>query len=261
MGHILLAAFFIAASTTAFADDWSKQWSVSGSPELHVEAGDGSVHLIAGTSDQIAATVTTKGWKIGPGEVTISERQVGSRVEFEVHVPKMHYSNNVNRSIRVDIRLPRDTATFVHTGDGSIEISGLHGEIQARTGDGSIEAHDIEGSLQAHTGDGHITIKGRMDVLSLETGDGSIEAELSSGSTLASGWRMQTGDGHVTVRLPQGINANLDAHTGDGSVKVDLPITTESISKEHHDVRGKINGGGETLTIRSGDGSIHIEHT
>ncbi|HUJ20287.1 MAG TPA: hypothetical protein VLX58_02140, partial [Bryobacteraceae bacterium] len=61
-----------------------------------------------------------------------------------------------------------------------------------------------------------------------------------------------------TVRLPQNFAADLDAHTGDGKITVDFPLTTSgSISTS--ELRGKINGGGQTLAIHTGDGPIRVE--
>jgi hypothetical protein len=71
-------------------------------------------------------------------------------------------------------------------------------------------------------------------------------------------WSVHTGDGHVTLRLPENFAADLDAHTGDGKVTVDFPVTISG-SVGGSELRGKLNGGGETLTVRTGDGAIHLE--
>ncbi|MGA7842379.1 MAG: DUF4097 family beta strand repeat-containing protein, partial [Candidatus Acidiferrales bacterium] len=84
------------------------------------------------------------------------------------------------------------------------------------------------------------------------------EAQVSSGSKLANSWNLHSGDGHITLRVPSDLNAMLDAHTGDGSITLDIPIQVSG-SLSHSSVRGKLNGGGPTLAISSGDGSIHIE--
>jgi hypothetical protein len=53
---------------------------------------------------------------------------------------------------------------------------------------------------------------------------------------------------------------NIDASTGDGHVSSDIPITMDGIMSKSS-VRGKMNGGGSTLTIHTGDGSIHLKQT
>jgi DUF4097 and DUF4098 domain-containing protein YvlB len=144
------------------------------------------------------------------------------------------------------------------TGDGNVTAGNIKGDIRIHTGDGHIEGHNFDGSLNADTGDGNLRIDGRFDALALKTGDGSIEAQVGNGSKVASGWNLHSGDGHITVRLPGDLNAMLDAHTGDGSITMDLPIMVSG-SLSHSAVRGKLNAGGATLAISSGDGSIHIE--
>jgi hypothetical protein len=61
----LAAAALAFISQSAFADDWSKHWSVSGKPELHVSTGDASVTVEVGDDHVIDAKLTTVGWSIG----------------------------------------------------------------------------------------------------------------------------------------------------------------------------------------------------
>lgn len=244
---------------TAFADNWQKDWNVSDKPELQVDVMDGRIEMRPSNSNRIEARVTTVGWRIAPGEVTISEHQTGNRVDLELRVP--HHAFHIdwgNHEIRVELRIPRNAASHVHTGDGSIHIWDLAGSFDVTSGDGSIEAVNIDGSLIARTGDGSVKVRGRLDALDVNTGDGSVEAELNSGSKLSNSWRVHTGDGHVTLRVPSDFRADLDAHTGDGDIHVDLPMTSTGRLHEK-DVRGKINGGGELLIIRTGDGTIRLE--
>jgi len=51
--------------------------------------------------------------------------------------------------------------------------------------------------------------------------------------------------------------ADVDLHTSDGHIDLDIPVTTDGKLREN-EVRGKINGGGSLMTIRTGDGSIHL---
>jgi hypothetical protein len=120
-----------------------------------------------------------------------------------------------------------------------------------------VEATRVDGALDANTGDGSIRIRGRLDAMTLHTGDGSIEAELMAGSKISSGWDIGTGDGHVTLRLPANFGADLDAHTNDGKIEVEFPVTTSRMVSGN-DIHGKLNGGGPVLKIRTGDGAIKI---
>jgi DUF4097 and DUF4098 domain-containing protein YvlB len=121
-----------------------------------------------------------------------------------------------------------------------------------------VEGHGFDGSLDADTGDGSMKVSGRFDSLALKTGDGSIDAQIGSGSKVASSWNVKSGDGSITLRLPSDLNANLEARTGDGNITLDFPIQVSG-SLSHSAVHGKLNAGGNTLSVTSGDGSIHIE--
>jgi DUF4097 and DUF4098 domain-containing protein YvlB len=248
---VLLAA----ASPLALAEQWSKTFHTGAAPELRVETNDANVTVRAGGA-AIEARVIAAGWKIGPGEVHVTEHQSGDRVELEVKVPPLHF-NLGNRSVRIELQVPADTRTDIHTGDGNIRADGLRGKTKLVTHDGNIEGEGFDGALEATSGDGNIRVRGKFQGLDLRSGDGNIDAEVRAGSRLASSWTVHSGDGGVTVRLPDGLAADLEAHTGDGRITVDLPLTTSG-GIQGNSVSGKLNGGGPTLTIHTGDGSIHL---
>jgi len=246
-------------STTLLADDWSKKFTISGHPELRVDTNDGAVIIRTWDRKEIEARVTTVGWKIGSGEVTVVEHQTGDRVELEVRIPHRNFEISFgHRSVRIELEVPPEIRTDIHTGDGGITVDGLHGETRLSTGDGHIEAERLDGTLDAQTGDGRLRVRGRFDLLNLHTGDGSVEAEIESGSKISSEWRVRTGDGHVTLRLPSNFAADLDVHTGDGHIDSDLPVTISGFRRDN-ELRGKLNAGGPPLVVRTNDGSIRLE--
>jgi hypothetical protein len=269
-------ALVVAAAAPAGADEWSHRYPLKGRADLHVRTDDGSVRVESGALSEIEARVTTDGWRLAPGEVSIKESQTGDRVEIEVLLPKLrgwHWDGH--RSIEVVLRVPAEADVDVHTGDGSITagaVSGrvslssgdgsitadsLGGEIKLHTGDGSIRASGLSGELRADTGDGHMSIRGRFDALDLRTGDGGIEAAADAGSKVASAWSLSSGDGSVTLRLPRDLGADLDAHTGDGGIHVDSPLAVKGTVSDNS-VRGQLGAGGLPLRIRTGDGSIRL---
>jgi DUF4097 and DUF4098 domain-containing protein YvlB len=249
----------VLAGGTAVADQWSKNYAIAGRPELRVETDDGSVTIRPGDARRIVARVTTNGWKIVPGEVEVHESQTGDRVELIVKKAHRPFGFNFNnRSIHVDLEVPRQIQSDVRTGDGNIDIQGITGETRVRTGDGNIEAIQLDGSLRAESGDGHVRVRARLDLLTVHTGDGSIEADVLPGSKMSSSWHVETGDGSVTLRLPSSFGADLELHTGDGGISMDLPSLTGVNGRHDKDMTARLNGGGPSLSVRTGDGSIHI---
>jgi len=252
----LLPVFGLLLATGLEADQWNKTWQVGEKPELRVYATDAAVSVEASAGSRIEAAVTTRGWDIGPSGVEVSAHQNGSQVQIEVKVPHMHMSFGP-RSVRLEIRAPRELIGEIHTGDGSIRLHGLRGNLRAETGDGSINGDDLDGTLAARSGDGSVHIAGRFDSLQLHTQDGSVEVAVQRGSRMESSWRVETGDGSARIQLPRDLAADLELKTGDGSIHLDLPLTAKEQHREH-EVRGKLNGGGPALVIRTGDGSISV---
>src|SRR5580693_1438992 len=255
---LVALAVSLIAVLPARADEWSKTYNLSGKPELRVETSDANIRVTTWDQNTIEAKVVTEGYKIGEGGIRVEEHQNGDAVEIDVRYP--HHEFNMGwRNHRVDIivQMPREGKVNLHTDDGKIDLAGFKGEMDLHSGDGSENLEGVDGKLRAETGDGHITAHGRFDELELKTGDGHVEVRAAQGSTLASGWRLETGDGNVSLEIPPDLSADVSLHTSDGHIDLDMPITTEGKIHEN-EVQRKLNGGGSSLTIRTGDGSIHL---
>jgi len=260
MNRLSLAVLAAAVMSVvpAHADEWSKTYNVSGKPELRVETSDANIRVTTWDQNTIEAKVITERYKIGEGGIRVEEHQSGDSVEIDVHYP--HHAFTVewgNHRVDIIIQMPREGRVNLRTDDGKIDLAGLKGEMDLHTGDGSENLEGIDGKLHASTGDGHITAHGRFDELELKTGDGHVDVRAGAGSTLAAGWRLETGDGNVSLEIPGELAANVDLHTSDGHIDLDMPITTEGKIREG-EIHGKLNGGGSSLMIRTGDGSIHL---
>ncbi|MBZ5682297.1 MAG: DUF4097 domain-containing protein [Acidobacteriia bacterium] len=265
MNHVTLKRLFlvvlilgVAASLPARADEWSKTYTLTGKPDLRIETSDANIHVHTWDQNKIEAKVIATRYKIGEGGIRVEEHQNGDSVEIDVRYP--HHGITIdfgNHRVDIDIQMPREGKVNLRTGDGKIEIAGFKGEMDLHSGDGSEMLDGVDGKLRASTSDGHIRANGRFDEVDLKTGDGGVDVRATTGSSLASGWRLETGDGNVTLEIPGNLAADVDFHTGDGHIDLEMPITTEGKIREN-EVRGKLNGGGPLMTIRTGDGSIHL---
>lgn len=254
-----MLALTIAAVLPASADEWSKTYKVSGNPDLRIETTDANIRVTTWDQNTIEAKVITSRYKIGEGGIHIDEHQTGNAVEIEVRYPHHMVNFEWGSGHRVDIivQMPRQGNVNLRTGDGKIELADLKGTMNLHTGDGSETLDNVDGKLYASTGDGHIRAEGRFDALELKSGDGHLDAVAHAGSTMAANWRLESGDGSVSLELPPDLSADVDLHTGDGHIDLDMPVTTEGKIRTN-EIHGKLNGGGSLLTIHTGDGSIHL---
>ena len=294
----LACAAILAAGLTApqvRAEEVTKSFTVAGRPNVRVETNDGSVQVTAGNAKQVEFRVEYQGYELGRN-LRVDTRQDGDRVELIARVTGhwgINFGRGHNRRLHIEVRMPQQGDLQVDTGDGPVETSGLSGnlnvhtgvgsvkansldgtialhtsdggitvdtlkgDIKLRTGDGSIEARNLDGKVEADSGDGHIRLDGRFEALNVKTGDGSVNTKVLSGSKMATAWTLRTGDGSVDLSLPADFQADINATTGDGHISLGIPVTVEG-TFSRSEVRGKMNGGGQSLTIHTGDGSIRL---
>lgn len=257
MRHLALVLLLAVFPISARADEWSHSYPVTGKPEVAVDANDGDVEVLVGSSQQVDVRVITHGWKI-QDDVQVTGNQSGNHVEIKLHKISHACFGVCIQSIRVEVRVPRESDLNIHTDDGNVRVDSVRGNLQFETGDGDVRLRDVEGSLHADTHDGNVDVNGRFDVLNLHTGDGNIDAEVNAASAPQPGWLLRSGDGNIRLRLPDNLGADLDAHSGDGEVQVGFPIAASSSGSENS-VRGRINGGGISIELRTGDGDIKVE--
>ena len=272
------ALLFLAVPIVARADEWKREYPLTGRPSVVLRASDAQIQVETWNQARIAVRVVTTGWRIGHGAVEVEDRVAGNHVEVDVREPILHFSLGFDRRrIVLEVKVPAGTDLDAQTSDGSILLPALEGTIRARTSDGSITldrakgtfqlstsdgritARGVDGALEARASDGGLWIDGRFDRLRLSTSDGRIQAVVAPGSKLETDWSLSTSDGTIVLRLPPDLAADLEAHVSDGHIDVDFPITTQG-RFGRHDLRASLNGGGPLLSLRTTDGSIRIEH-
>jgi Putative adhesin len=270
-----------------------KRFTVEGTPELRLVTFDGAIEIRAGDGKTVVVEIEKRGpTKESTEELRVEAKQEGDRIEVEVKKPAHEvvvFGVGVGRmstTAKLIVTMPRDGNVTARSGDGSIRIEHVHGRLELKTGDGSIRATDIAGQLTLSTGDGSVTLEdvggdldvdtgdgsvsvaGKLATVKLHTGDGSITFRAAAGTSMKEDWSMTTGDGGIALYLPSDFGAELDAHTGDGSIRNELGVKAEAEADSDRDrdrerdrrtLKGKLGAGGKLLRIRTGDGSIRLK--
>ncbi len=252
----ILAVMLAAVSVSA--EEWKRDFTVGPHPQLRVQTNDARIEVRGAAGNTISARVVADGWRIGPGELSVTAQQTGDAIFLQVKTPDRHIHFNFgNRSVHIEVSVPQGSALDLSSSDGSLHVSGVKGEARLGTSDGSIQVDHFDGALRGHSADGSIQAAGRFDLLDLNTSDGSITAEVWKASHMNGDWNLRTADGSITLRVPDGFSAFLDAWTNDGHINLQLPVEISG-RVEKKRVRGKLRGGGPTLRIHTSDGSITL---
>lgn len=264
-------------------------FTVTGTPKVTLDTFDGSIEVHSWDRPDVEVVVEKQAQDEAKlEEITVEKSQDGDQVTLRVRGPASSGSDGIvigvhySPSARLRVAVPRATMLDLRSGDGSItveEITGtaslrtddgaivasrLSGEVLARTDDGSIRFREMTGKVDVETGDGSVVVGGTLTHLRAKTGDGSVRVAVEPGSRVEEDWTVETRDGSVEVRLPETMDVVVDAVTSDGSIRSNYPGLTvergdDDEDRSRRELRGTLGGGGRTLRIRTGDGTIRFE--
>ncbi len=284
-GPVLLAfltssACVVSVESPGYTTRDEKRFTVSGTPEVSLVTFDGAIEIRGWDRSEVVVAIEKRGHtKEAVDAIEIKAEQTGNRIWLEARRPAGHevfFRIGSGRSAKLIASVPRQANLMARSGDGSITIERMAGRMELRTGDGSIRGVDLNGDLSVHTGDGSVKLEavdgrvdlttgdggidvaGKLEAVRARTGDGSVVLRAEAGSTMADDWDIDTGDGGVVIYLPGEFNADVDAHTGDGTVRTDSSIKIQPGEISRRTIRGKLGSGGRVLRVRTGDGSINL---
>jgi len=286
----LAVAGTAACDVTLGAPEYSvreeKSFIVTGSAQVSLKTWDGSIEVRGWDKSEVRIEVEKRGAdQAAVDRIQVKATQAGNVITVEIAKPSPLTTGGfrsspsaslvvsvplqttlVARSGDGSIKVKRVTGKVdVETNDGSLSLDEISGELIARTGDGTIQGSDLTGRAAVKTGDGGIEMSGVWTALTVETQDGSVKLVGRKGSRADEAWEVTTGDGTIALTLPEDFSAELDAHTGDGRIRVErldgkatAPDAGEETSRST--VRGKLGEGGKALRLRTGSGRITISN-
>jgi DUF4097 and DUF4098 domain-containing protein YvlB len=153
------------------------------------------------------------------GERVRSSRVSSTRVEYTVLVP---------RDIRVNVGTGRGDVTVEHVGS----------------------------AVDASTGSGRVYVSTERGPVNVSSGAGDIDVRIQSSAADAD-VTVVTGSGLIRVAVPADFNGDVDAQSGNGSLRSDFDITVFGRIDAQH-IRGTIGRGGARIKLQTGNGRIEL---
>ncbi len=235
----------------------TKSFTVSGMPRVNLQTFDGYISVHAWDKSEVQLTISKRSaTEQQMRGINVRADQSGSEVTVVAEFDKNFAARiadgvtSTNALVNLDVYVPRSANVRLNSGDGRLELEGVNGTLDLNTGDGRIEVRDSAGRLLARTGDGRIEVENFKGAINANTGDGRISLDGQFDQLAA-----RTGDGSIMLTLPTDSNATIetDAEAVDNEAGFTL---TEEAGPSRRLKRWKIGQGGNTLTLRTGEGHI-----
>ena len=247
--RILLLLFVAAATASALSEENVSQ-SLDGAPggKLIVDVDFGTIDVSAGANDKITLAAHRKidsdneaqekeYLTSAPVIVSKEGNTVTIRARRQNKERNLNWSGRCSMDARYTVQVPRSFNSELRTGGGTIIVAELTGSMSADTSGGRLAFENINGKIFGRTSGGSISAKLKSPV------PGDVNLETSAGS--------------IDVMVPPDAGLDIEAEASSGRVISELPFIGTRTDRDT--MKGKINGGGKSLVLRSGAGSISIK--
>jgi DUF4097 and DUF4098 domain-containing protein YvlB len=150
-------------------------------------------------------------------------------------------SHNNPASVEYTLTVPR-TARLdeIKLINGSLDVTGMSGEVNASCINGRLEAHNLAGSARLST------INGRLNARFDQLAGAAVELSSVNGS--------------VDLTIPSDSKAVVEASTVSGGINNDFGLHVNHHQFVGHDLRGELGSGGTRIKLENVNGTIEIRH-
>ena len=177
-----------------------------------------------------------------------------SAVSVETRYPKfqgMFGGAGYSVSVAYTVEVPPGTQVSLNTVNGAVRVDAPGSPVSCETTNGSVRVSGA-GILKAVTVNGKIEFTAE-NVDEVSSTNGSVEGTVQS--VRPSSGKVETVNGTVTLRLPSATAVRIEAENVNGGVQSGFP----ALKGSKHSLSGDLNSGGQTLSIETVNGSIHVD--
>jgi DUF4097 and DUF4098 domain-containing protein YvlB len=175
-------------------------------------------------------------------EVNSGNDYLSIRTKYPDHDHNFNWgSHNNPASVEYTLTVPRTVRLDeIKLINGSLDITGVTGEVHASCINGRLEARNLAGRAELSTINGHLDVQ--FDTLP----SSSIE--------------LKSVNGPVELTIPSDSKAEIEANTVNGGIDNDFGLRVVHHRYVGHDLRGELGGGGAHVRLEDVNGRIEIRH-
>jgi DUF4097 and DUF4098 domain-containing protein YvlB len=246
-----LFIFTVAAQASdhrgAFTEEFHQTYALTSDGRVELDNINGAVHISTWDQNEVkvdAVKYADSKERLEQARIDIDSGKdhLSIRTKYPDHDLTFNWgSHNNPASVEYTLTVPR-TARLdeINLINGSLDVTGVAGEVHASCINGRLEAHNLSGRADLSTINGHLDAK--FDQL--------------RGSFL----ELKSVNGSVELTIPSDSKAEIEASTVSGGIGNDFGLHVNHHSFVGHDLRGELGNGGPRIKLSNVNGRIEIRH-
>ena len=231
----------------ALTEEFHQTYALTADGRVELDNINGSVHITSWDRNEVKVdAIKSADTKERLDEAKIEIDSHGSSLSIRTKYPDHDNtwnwgSRNNPASVEYTLTVPRavrlDEIKLIN---GSLDLSGVSGEVNASCINGRLEAHNLAGRARLST------INGRLNAQFDQLARQNMELNSVNGS--------------VDLTIPSDSNAEVQASTVSGNIDNDFGLHVNHHQFVGHDLRGELGNGGTHIRISNVNGKIEIHH-
>jgi DUF4097 and DUF4098 domain-containing protein YvlB len=231
----------------ALSEEFHQTYALTPDGRIELDNINGPVHISSWDQNQVkvdAVKYADTKERLDEAKIEIDARNdsISIRTKYPDHNQSWNWgSHNNPASVEYTLTVPR-TARLdeIKLINGSLDVTGMSGEVNASCINGRLEAHDLSGRARLST------INGRLDARFGQLASNAVELNSVNGS--------------VELTIPSDSKAELEADTVSGGINNDFGLHVNHHNFVGHDLRGELGSGGAHISLKNVNGRIEIRH-
>ena len=231
----------------ALTEEFHQTYAINADGRIELDNINGPVHISAWDRNEVKVDAvkyadTKERLDEAKIEIDSGKDYLSIQTKYPDHDHNWNWgSHNNPASVEYTLTVPR-TARLdqIKLINGSLDLTGVAGEVRASCINGRLEAHNLSGRAELST------INGRLDANFDQLGGQSVDLNSVNGS--------------VDLTIPSDSNAEIEANTVSGGIDNDFGLHANRHQFVGHDLRGELGSGGTHIKLQNVNGRVAIHH-
>jgi DUF4097 and DUF4098 domain-containing protein YvlB len=231
----------------ALTEEFHQTYALNADGRVELDNINGAVHISSWDRNEVkvdAVKYADTKERLDEAKIEIESAKdlLSIRTKYPEHDHNWNWgSHNNPAGVEYTLTVPR-TARLdeIKLINGSLDVTGVSGEVRASCINGRLEAHDLAGRAKLET------INGRLEARFTELAGKSVDLSSVNGS--------------VELTIPSDSKAELEANTVSGGIENDFGLHVNRHQFVGRDLRGELGSGGTRIKLENVNGRIEIRH-